>query len=340
MPYRAQTQADNIDNVNSTRVRIGRSESRSSGSFTSSNGIRKDFRKNFNKSKYLLLLFLPAFFLIVIFNYFPIYGLVIAFFRYSPFKGLAKSKFVGFEQFRIFFSSPSFLKILRNTLLLGVYRLIWTFPAPIIFALIINEIRGDYSKKVIQSISYLPHFLSTSVIVSMTYMLLSPSTGMVATVFKSLGLKPIYFMANPGAFRTIYITTDIWQGMGWGSIIYLAAIVSINPELYESAVIDGANKFRQIIHITLPGISTTAIYLLILSTSRIVSVDFEKVYLLQNPMIYETSDVIATYVYRTGLERGNYSYGTAVGLLNSIVSFLFVYGSNFISRKYMKESLF
>lgn len=301
---------------------------------------RTRFLRDLDRSKYLLLLLLPAFVLIILFNYLPIYGLSISLQKYSPFKGILRSDFVGLDQFRTFFSSPDFLKILRNTLLLGVNRLIWTFPAPIIFALIINEVRMESAKKVVQSISYLPHFLSTSVVVSMTYMILSPSTGMLASIFKAVGLTPVYFMANPAYFRAIYIATDLWQGVGWGSIVYLAAMVSINPSLYEAAVMDGANKFRQIVHITLPGISTTAIYMFILSTSRLVSIDFEKVFLLQNPAIYETSDVFATYIFRTGLKSGNFSYGAAVGLLNSIVSFVFVFGSNAISRKVMKESLF
>lgn len=303
--------------------------------------VKQDnFFQRLNKSKYLLLLAFPTFIYMIVFHLLPIYGLIIAFYDYNAFKGIASSKFVGFEQFRMFFSNMDFANIIRNTFLLGLYRLIWTFPAPILLALLINELQEPRFKKLVQTVSYLPHFVSVSVVAGMTIMFLNPTSGLINEVIKMLGGEPIYFMANPNFFRPIYIITDIWQEAGWGSIIYIAAMTSIDPTQYESAVIDGANKFKQIIHITLPGISQTIIIMLIISTGNIATINFDKAFMLQNPLIMEKADVLSTYVYRAGIRNMNYSFATAAGLFNSLISVFFVYTSNYISRKFGDNSLF
>jgi len=299
-----------------------------------------DFCKRFNQSKYLLLLALPTFIYMVVFQLLPMYGIVISLFEYNVFLGIMRSRFVGFEQFRRFFTNPDFVRIASNTFLLGFYRLLWTFPAPILLALLINELRVPWYKRLVQTVSYLPHFVSVAVVAGMTVMLLNPTSGLVNTIIAQLGGKPIYFMANTNYFRSIYIITDIWQGAGCGSIIYLAAISNIDPQIYESAVLDGANKYKQIVHITLPSIAQTIIIMFILSTGSIANISFDKAFMLQNPLIMSKADVLSTYVYRTGIQNMNYSFATAAGLFNSIISVIFVYFSNYMSRRFSDNSLF
>lgn len=306
----------------------------------SDNSHKNKLLKDINKSKFLLLLALPTFIYMVIFKFWPMYGIIIAFFEYNPFLGLARSEFVGIEQFYAFFNNVDFIKILRNTVLLGVNRLIWCFPAPIILALVLNEVRNINFKKIVQTVSYLPYFVSVSVVAGMTVMLLNPTTGLVNNFIAALGGEPIYFMSRPELFRPIYIITEIWQGAGYGSIIYLAAISAIDPQLFESAVLDGANKLKQIIHITLPGIAQTVVVMLILNTGSIVSVSFDKALLLQNPLNMSTADVLSTYIYRYGIKNTNYSYATAAGLFNSVISLIFVYTSNAVSKKIGDGNLF
>lgn len=301
---------------------------------------RSKFFRDLNRSKYLLLLALPTFIYMVIFKYLPMYGIIISLFDYNAYLGLSRSKFVWFEHFYAFFNNVDFLKILKNTVLLGVNRLVWCFPAPILLALVLNEVRNIRFKKIVQTISYLPYFVSVSVVAGMTVMLLNPTSGLVNIFITALGGEPIYFMSKPELFRPIYIITEIWQGAGYGSIVYLAAIAAIDPTLYESAVLDGANKLKQIIYITLPGIAQTLIVMLILNTGHITSISFDKAFLLQNPLIMSTADVLSTYIYRYGVKSTNYSYATAAGLFNSVISVVFVYTSNTISKKIGDNNLF
>jgi len=268
------------------------------------------------------------------------YGVIISFYDYNPYKGLFQSKFVGIQNYVSFFTNVDFTRILVNTFLLGIYRLIFTFPAPIILALVLNEVRNNHMKKFIQTVSYLPNFISVTVVAGMSVMFLGPTSGIVNHIINIFGGESVYFMSHPEYFRSIYVVTDIWQGAGWGSIIYLAAITSIDPAIYESAYMDGANKFQQIIHITLPSIAQTVVIMFIISTGNVVSIGFEKVFLLQNPAIMVTSDVISTYVYRTGLLNGDFSFATAAGLFNSVISLIFVWGSNYLSKKFGDNSLF
>lgn len=299
----------------------------------------KTFMEKFLDSKYLLLLITPTILYFILFRYLPMWGILISFKNYSAFKGFWGSPWVGFKHFSMFFSNPKFFQLIRNTFLLSLYTLIWSFPAPIILALTLNEVKSLRSKKFVQTVSYIPHFISTVVVVGMVTMFLSPSGGVVNVLLENLGFDKINFMADARYFRTLYVLSDVWQGMGWGAIVYLAALSNIDPGLYEAATIDGANKFKRIIHITLPCIAPTIITLLLLRTGSLLSVGFEKVFLMQNPITYATSDVIGTYIYRQGLVSGNFSYASAAGLFNSAVNLAFLISSNYLSKHYSETSL-
>jgi putative aldouronate transport system permease protein len=297
------------------------------------------FQARWNNSKYLLLLFLPALIYYILFKYVPMFGIMISFKEYNPFKGVWASEWVGFKYYSLFFQSPDFLKLLKNTILLGVYKVIFGFPAPIILALLLNEVRRAVLKRFVQSISYLPHFISNVVVVSMMFLFLSPTSGLVNNVIQWLGFDAVNFMQNENYFRAIYVLSEIWQHVGWETIIYLAALSAIDPQLYEAARVDGANRRHQLVHITLPGIRPAIIILLILNIGQVLDIGFEKVLLMQNPSIYSTADVLATYVYRTGIQSMNYSYGTAIDLFTSVINLIFILTANWISRRTSETSL-
>ncbi len=286
----------------------------------------------------MYVMILPGFLLVLVFNYVPLYGLVIAFKDYDITSTFFGGAWVGFKHFLNFFRDPYFVRIVRNTLLLNAYSIVFAFPVPIIFALLLNEVTLGSYKRLVQSISYLPYFISTVVIVGIMFKLFS-SSGVVNSAAVALGLKRQVFFSTPGWFRPLYIGSGIWQGTGYSAIVYLAAIAGVNVELYESAVIDGANRWKQALHITVPSIMPTIKILLILTVGSLMSVGFDKVYLMYNPSIYETADVISTYVYRRGIEGMDFSFSTAVGLFNSVVGFAFLYTANYISRKTSEHSL-
>ncbi|NLC43044.1 MAG: sugar ABC transporter permease [Clostridiales bacterium] len=299
----------------------------------------RDILKEVNNSKYLLILLLPCILYYIIFHYVPMWGVLIAFKDFKAFIGFIDSKWVGLKYFKLFFKSPDALTVIRNTFLIGAYSIVWGFPMPLIFALVLNEVRNMKVKKLVQTVSYMPHFLSTVIVVGIIQLLLSSTNGIVNQVITDLGFSKINFLQKPGYFKTIYVASGVWQGMGWGAIVYLAAISGIDPQLYEAAVIDGANKFVQIFKITIPCIAPTIITLLLLRMGSVLSVGFEKVYLLQNPTILSASDVISTYVYRQGMAAGNFSYGTAVGLFNTVINLFFIVVSNALAKKYSETSL-
>ncbi len=300
---------------------------------------RTNFSKRLYNNRFLLLLFLPCFLYYVIFKYVPMWGLLISFKDYKPFLGFSASNWVGLKYYYEFFSSPDALILIKNTLLLGLYSLVWGFPAPIIFALILNEVKNLKMKKFVQTVSYMPHFLSVVVVSGMIISFLSPIRGIVNNMIGAMGCEPINFLSKASYFRTIYVASDIWQQLGWGAIIYLAALAGIDPQLYEAAEIDGANKFKQLINITLPAIAPTITIMLLLRTGGILEVGFEKVMLLYNPAIYDTADVISTYVYRQGIISGNMSYAAAIGLFNSLINLCLLVSSNIISKRVNKTSL-
>lgn len=294
---------------------------------------RTCFKKRFNESKELLLLLLPILIYYIIFHYIPLYGIVIAFQDYTPGLGILKSDWVGFKWFVQFFKSIYFFRLLRNTLLLNIYGLIFGFPMPIIFALLLSEIKDGLYKKTVQTVSYLPHFVSLVVVVGIIVNFLSPVDGFINNILLNFNIGPINFLNETRWFRTIYISSGIWQGFGWGSIIYLAALSGVDPNLYEASDIDGAGRFKKIIHIKIPSIMPTITILLILNMGNMLSVGFEKIILLYNPATFEVADVISTYVYRRGILQSDFSFSSAVGLFNSVANFILLITFNKISRK-------
>ncbi len=300
---------------------------------------KKPFIKRLNESKYLLILFFPCFLYFLIFKYLPMFGIVISFKNYNVFKGIMDSPWVGLKYYKMFFKNPDSINIIRNTILLGIYKLVWSFPAPIAFALVLNEVANGAFKRVVQTVSYLPHFISTVIIAGMILQFTSPRNGLFNVVLMGFGLEPINFMVLPQWFRTVYIGSEIWQDIGWSAIIYLAALAGINPELYEAATVDGANKWHKMWSITIPSIAPTIVTLFILNTGKVLDIGFEKVFLLYNPAIYKTADVISTYVYRIGLQQRSFSYATAINMSQSVVSLVLVLSTNYMSRKLSETSL-
>ena len=290
-------------------------------------------------ARYLYLMFLPVFLYYVIFRYGPMLGLTIAFKDFNAFLGFDKSPWVGFKYFEQFFNSVYLWRLVRNTLLINLYDLVFNFPAAIILALLLNEVQNRRFKKVTQTITYLPYFVSSVVIASMVVQFLSPSSGIVNNLIAAAGGERQYFMTQPGAFRIIYTLMNLWKNIGWNSIIFLAAISGINGELYEACMVDGGGYIRRMWHITLPGIAGTIVVLLIMRLGHVMDAGYETILLLQNNANLETSDVIGTYVYRRGLKGGEYSYATAVGMFQSVIGFAMVIAANWLSRKYSETSL-
>lgn len=302
-------------------------------------GGRQAFWRHLLRDKYLVLMALPAVIYFLVFAYYPMYGVIIAFQDYSPGKGIWGSTFVGLKHFQQFFGGYYFGRLLGNTLKISLYSLLWGFPLPIIFALMINEFREGLFKRTVQTVSYLPHFISLVVTCGMIINFLSPANGIVNTVIKAVGGTPVNFLGFPQYFRTIYIGSGIWQEFGWNSIIYLAALSGVDQQLYEAARMDGAGRWKQMLHVTLPCIKPTVVILLILSVGNIMSVGFEKIILLYNAGTYETADVISTYVYRMGLQSQQYSYSAAVGLFNSAVNIAMLFIANAMSRQLTGSSI-
>ena len=290
--------------------------------------IKKDMKKNY--SVYLLVIPVLAYF--IIFNYAPMYGAVIAFKRYSPAMGILGSPWVGLTYFKQFLESAYFVNVMKNTLIISAYSIIFCFPAPIILALMLNEVRTSWFKKSVQTLSYLPHFISMVVICGLIRNFVA-SDGLINQVGQIFGMEATNLLMKKEYFRSIYIISDIWQNIGWDSIIFLAALASVDRELYDAAVVDGAGRWKQTLHVTIPGIMPTIIVMLILRIGSILSVNGEKVILLYNELTMDTADVIGSFTYRKGLLEQNYSYSTAVGLFMSIINFIFITVANRLSKK-------
>jgi putative aldouronate transport system permease protein len=283
---------------------------------------------------------LPGLIYYIIFRYVPMYGVVIAFKDFNARLGILGSPWIGFEQFIRFFTHPYFFRLVRNTFLISFYSLLIGFPAPIILALMLNELRNQTYKRFVQTVSYLPHFISIVAIVGILTLLLSPTNGFVNVVLtKVFGMEPIYFMAEPGWFRPLFVASGIWQNIGWGAILYLAALSQVDVQLYDAAIVDGTSRMQKIWHISLPSIMPTIAILLILRIGTLFYVGFEKVILMYNPVTYSTADVIGSYVYRRGLQYAEFSYGAAVGLFNSVVNVILLITANWISRRVTEQSL-
>lgn len=299
----------------------------------------KIVRNSVKRDAWIYLLCVPFVAYYIIFHYMPMYGAIIAFKDYDINLGIMASPWVGLKHFQNFIHDYYFVRVLKNTLLISLYDLIFGFPAPIIFAFLLNEISNKLFKKTIQTITYLPHFISLVVICGMLTDFLSKD-GLITGILENFGMEPTYYLSYPQYFRTIFIASGVWQSVGWGSIIYLAALSGIDPQLYEAATIDGASKLKQVFHVTLPGIAPTIVTLLILQMGRVMSVGYEKIILLYNSNTYETADVISSYVYRLGLGGGmRYSYTTAIGLFSSLINLILLTLTNKVSKMVSENSL-
>ncbi|CAM3903248.1 sugar ABC transporter permease [Lederbergia lenta] len=285
-----------------------------------------------------ILVAIPLVFLIT-FKYVPMAGIIIAFKDYSVVKGIAGSDWVGMKYFKYFFDSPNFSLLIKNTLGLSIYGLIAGFICPIILALALNEVANARFKKFVQTITYAPYFISTVIMVSIIILFLSPNAGLINNILSLFGMEANNFLGNPAYFKSIYVWSDVWQNTGYATIIYLAALAGVDTELYEAAKVDGANRFQKIMNVDIPGILPIIIVLLILNVGNIMSLGFEKIYLLQNPLNINSSEVIATYVYKVGLLGANFSFAAAVGLFNSIVNFILIISANSISKRFSSSSL-
>lgn len=295
--------------------------------------------KAFKRDRYLLLMFLPIVVYYVVFSYVPMTGAIVAFKQFKPGHGIYGGDWVGLKWFIQFFKSPFAFRTVRNTVLISLYSILFGFPLPILFAICVTEIRSSKVRRVVQTVSYLPHFISTVVLVGMINNFFSMNHGLVNDLIVRMGGEPVNFLINPAWFRTLYVGSGVWQNFGFNSIIYIAAITGIDPSLYEAGKIDGITKFQEMVYITIPMISQTIVMLFIMQLGGIMSVGFEKVFLMYSPAVYETADVVSTYVYRKGIESNNYGFGSAVGLFNSVINFAFVFIANQVCRKLTDSSL-
>lgn len=294
------------------------------------------FLRRLNNQKYLLMLILPGILLKFIFHYVPMYGILLAFKDYNPLLGIMGSKWVGLEHFRTFLSSPNFSLLLENTLKLSIFGLVWGFFPPIILAVMLNQILSDRLKSTIQTIMYMPNFISTVIIVGMVFLFFS-STGPIVSVLNAIGISTPSFLTSPETFRSLYIGSGIWQGMGWASLLYTAILSGIPPELYEAAEIDGATTFQKIKYIELPAMKPLILINLILSVGGIMNLGYEKAYLMQTSLNLPTSEILDTYVYKVGLQAGDYSYSTAVGLFNSVINLILLVTTYLIVNRLNKR---
>jgi putative aldouronate transport system permease protein len=303
------------------------------------NGFSKRLIKNVIREYDLYLLILPVFIYFIIFDYIPMIGVQLAFKEFSPLHGIYGDQWVGLKYFERFIHSYDFLRVISNTALISLYSLVISFPAPIILALMLNEVTSKHFKKLVQTVTYAPHFISTVVFVGLMIAFLSPSSGMVNHILQLVGIAPIHFMQNPDYFKSIYVFSGVWQGIGWGAIIYIAALSSVDVELYDAAKVDGITKLRKIWHIDLPSILPIITIMLVLQIGSMMNVGFEKVFLMQNSMNVSSSQIISTYVYSVGLVGVNYSYATAIGLFNSVINFALLLLANGIVKKMGRTSL-
>lgn len=298
------------------------------------NRVKKDFRKNYS----LYLLVFPVLLFYILFHYKPMYGAIIAFKDYTPALGINGSPWVGLENFIRFFNSPYFFRLIKNTVLLSFYELIFGFPAPIILALLLNELRNKKFKSMAQTVTYLPHFISLIVATGMIVNF-SMSTGVINDIIVFFGGERSALLQNPKLYRGIYVASSIWQEIGWGSIIYLSALAGVDSQLYEAAMIDGAGKFKQLLYVTMPAITPTILIMFILKMGSLLNIGYEKTILLYNPATYETADIISSYIYRVGLLEQNWSYSTAIGLFNSVINFTLLLITNRLSKRFTETSL-
>lgn len=301
---------------------------------TSTSFKRNSIYKNIKKHKMLFIMLIIPMIYYIIFRYIPMYGAQIAFKNYHLLKGITGSEWIGLENFRIMFSYKSFKEVFTNTIVISFLKLIFGYPAPIIFAIVLNEVLHLRLKKVVQTITYIPHFVSWVVLAGLFTIFLSPSMGPINMLIKAFGGRPIFFLADPKWFRGVLVFTSVWKGFGWGSIIYIAVISSIDPALFEAAEIDGANRIRKIIHITLPSLIPVIMITFILAVGRLINDDFDQIFNLYNEAVYKVADVISTYTYRRGLVNTEYSFAAAVGLFKNVLGLILLIITNSIAKKF------
>ncbi len=292
------------------------------------------------RDRHLYLLLLPVFAYYIVFHFVPMYGVVMAFTDYNIFAGIRGSRWVGLDNFRVLFLNDEFFNVLRNTIMLNVISLFVAFPAPLVLALLLNEVRHKRFKRTVQGIVYLPHFLSWVVVSGLIISVLSPSSGLVNNIIRTFGGESFYFMTDRVWWVAIYQLSGVWKEVGWGTIIYLAALSALDPNLYDAAMIDGASRWHRLKHVTLPGITPTILVVFLLSVGNVMTISFDRPFLLGNPMVLDVADVISTYVYRVGLLNVDYSYAAAVGLFQSVVNFVFLLTANWLSNRIKGEGLF
>ncbi|WP_172251325.1 ABC transporter permease [Saccharibacillus deserti] len=296
--------------------------------------------RSYIKHRYYFFMLLPVLAYFVIFHYVPIYGVLMAFQDFRIFKGISGSEFVGLKHFRELFDGIYFMQVLKNTLIINAYKILFGFPAPILLALLINEVMRPRFKKFVQTISYLPHFLSWIVLSGIVIEILSPSRGALNVLLMELGFQPVYFLASTDWFRTILVSTDIWKGVGFSAIIYLAAIAGISPELYEAAEVDGISRLKKVWYITLPSIAPVIVIMVILNSGSIINDDFDQIFNLLNTNVLSVGDVISTYTYTEGIAKMNYSYAAAVGLFKNVIALIMVLTANTIARRFSDQAIF
>ncbi|WP_234534429.1 ABC transporter permease [Paenibacillus pseudetheri] len=292
------------------------------------------------RDRYLYVLALPGLLFFLIFKYLPIWGLALAFKNYSPYLGFWDSEWVGFKYFHEFFTNPDFWILFRNTMAISLLNIVFFFPIPIILSLLINEVRSHHFKKTIQTIIYLPHFLSWVIIAGICFIVLGQSGGIINKIIVEFGGQPVGFLTEPNFFWALLTAQSIWKEAGWGTIIFLAALAGVNQDLYEAAQIDGANRWKQMLNVTLPAIKSTIIVLLILRLGQVMEVGFEQIYLMMSAPVASVADVFDTYVYRTGIQNGRFSYATVVGIFKSVVGLVLVVTANRLAKKFGEEGLY
>ena len=290
-------------------------------------------RKITKRALSLFALFLPAAVLLFLFNYLPIYGIIISFKDFTPYRGILGSAWAGLDHFRFFLSDARFWNVVKNTIYISLLDILIGFPAPIVFALLANELASKPFKRVSQTVSYLPHFVSWVVVYGIMYQLLSPLHGMLNKLVVLFGADPVHFMGRVDLFRPLVVILEIWKNMGWGAILYFAALTTIDSDLYEAAYIDGSSRLRMVFSVTLPGLLSVIMLLLIFRISRLFLVEFERIFVFANPLNYEVSDVLAVYIYRLGLEQAQYSLTAAIGLVQSVIAFCLLFAAHKVARK-------
>lgn len=310
-------------------------DKRSQLMISSRRGIGRRIKRDWD----LYLLLLPGFVWYLMFMYKPMLGLATAFYDYNIFKGLAGSDFIGFDNFRVLFTGPDFLRTIKNTCMIALYQILVCFPVPIVLAIAISEMKNKFISRLTQTATFLPYFISIVVVCSIVINFLSPSTGLVNILLRRFGYEPIYFMVESRYFRAIYTIMTLWQTAGFNAVVYIAALMGIDPQLYEAAIVDGAGKWKRIVHITFPGILPTVVTMFILNIGKMVKVGYESILLLYQPVTYKVADVISTYSYRMGMENGNFGIATAAGLFEAVIALLLVTFANQLSRRLTENSI-